>query len=393
MDAIEFASHPLDEVSAGIEQVFVVGTGRCGSTLVSGMLRQHSSILSLSEWFSFISDLGCAIADAFPEGLVSAEQMWAIIGAQLPRQNLMLRHDVVMPEVLYPWNATSQQVEPVPAKAQTPTPRPSHRFNAETGVPAICQVALPHLTDDPDALFDQLQTVVLSLSPAPVGVQYQRIFAWLAQKQGASTWVERSGGGLRILARLRQHFPRARFLHIVRDGADTALSMSQHRGFRFVFAAFQLLEVLGVDPYVSNNRRWEEDLSDEQAALLPERFTKQVFLDFSTPPPMCGHYWSGEICHGLTLLQDMPASKLMTLRYEDILLQAAASCADMLAFILQREVDTLHEEHKAWVALVAAMVRKPTSSWEALPARLREQTDHACQAGMKALAAAGVVYP
>jgi putative sulfotransferase len=393
MDAIEFAAHPLDEVSAGIEQVFVVGTGRCGSTLVSGMLRQHRSILSLSEWFSFVTDLGCAIADAFPEGLVNAAQMWAIVGAQLPRQNLMLRHDVVMPEVLYPWNAASQQAEPGAASAQTSAPRPSHRYNAETGVPAICQVALPHLSHDPDALFEQLQAVVLGLSPAPVGVQYQRIFAWLAQQQGASTWVERSGGGLRILARLRQHFPRARFVHIVRDGADTALSMSQHRGFRFVFAAFQLLEVLGLDPYVSKDRRWEDDLSDEQAALLPERFTKQAFLDFSTPPPMCGHYWSGEICNGLPLLQDLAASQLLTLRYEDILQQAASRCATMLGFILQCEVDQLNQDDKAWVAQVAAMVRKPTSSWDALPARLREQTGHACQAGMKALAAAGVVVP
>jgi hypothetical protein len=108
------------------------------------------------------------------------------------------------------------------------------------------------------------------------------------------------------VARLIQQFPKARFIHIVRNGPDTALSMSRHRGFRFVFAAFQLLEMLGVDPYVSPDRRLEGDLSDEQASLLPEHFCKQAFLDFSTPPPMCGHYWSGEICHGLTLLQALP---------------------------------------------------------------------------------------
>jgi hypothetical protein len=38
--------------------VFVVGTGRCGSTLVSNILRAHPGVLSLSEFFTFITDLG-----------------------------------------------------------------------------------------------------------------------------------------------------------------------------------------------------------------------------------------------------------------------------------------------------------------------------------------------
>ena len=234
----DYLPHRLDQLAQQTGQVFVIGTGRCGSTLLSNMLRQHPQILSLSELFSFVSDLGCAIADAFPEGHVSGPQLWAILAAQLPRQNLMLKHDVAMPEVLYRWQDGNS------------------RFNAQTGVPAISQVCLPHLSDTPDTLFEQLQELVCSLPPAPIGVQYQRVFAWLAEQQGAPVWIERSGGGLRIVARLMQHFPNARFIHIVRNGSDTALSMSQHLGFRFVFAAFQLLEVLGVDPYVHPDRRW-----------------------------------------------------------------------------------------------------------------------------------------
>ncbi len=111
--------------------MFVVGTGRCGSTLLLNMLRLHPHILSLSELFSFISDLGCQVAVAFPQGMIEGEPMWALLAAQLPRQNLMLRHDVAMPEVLYPWRA------------------PASRFNARTGVPAISQVCLPHLSDTP----------------------------------------------------------------------------------------------------------------------------------------------------------------------------------------------------------------------------------------------------
>lgn len=378
-----YSPHRLDTVAANIEQVFVVGTGRCGSTLISNMLRLHPQILSLSELFSFISDLGCQIAETFPPGMIEGERMWALLAAQLPRQNLMLRHDVAMPEVLYPWRD------------------PASRFNAQTGVPAISQVSLPHLSDTPDILFDQLQALVCSLPAAPAGVQYQRVFAWLAEQQQAPIWVERSGGGLRIVARLIQQFPRARFIHIVRNGPDTALSMSRHHGFRFVFGAFQLLEILGADPYVSHDRRWEGDLSDEQASLLPENFTKQGFLDFSTPPPLCGHYWSGEICHGLKLLQTLPPERLLTIRYEDILHKSIPTITSLLHFIRHTldhnsgQIEPLsgNKIDAAWLLQVAQMVRTPTSAWQDLPVRLREQTDHACRTGMAALCEAGIKYP
>lgn len=368
---LSYPAHALDHEN--VEQVFVIGTGRCGSTLLSNMLRLHPNMLSLSELFSFISDLGCDVSRAFPDGLVSGEQVWDILAAHLPRQNLMLKHDVAMPEVLYPWQEAS-------------------RYNAATGVPAISQVCLPHLSQTPDALFDALQLVVCQLPAAPIGVQYQRVFAWLARQYNAPIWLERSGGGLRIVERLLLHFPNARFVHIVRNGPDTALSMSKHRGFRFVFAAFQLLEVLGVDPFVSSDRRWEEDLSDEQAALLPERFTKQAFLEFSTPAPLCGHYWAGEICHGLKLLQDLPAERLLTLRYEDILYAAMPTIASLLCFLRRKPSAELSTGDLAWLTQAAALVKTPTGSAMDLPEKLREQTIHACKPGTAALAASGVQY-
>ena len=97
--------------------VFVVGTGRCGSTLLSQCLRSHPDILSLSETLVFATDLGGRIAEAFPEGEVGGEALWSILGAPHPRQTLMLRHDVMMDEALY-------------------RPGPGRRYTAETGVPA-----------------------------------------------------------------------------------------------------------------------------------------------------------------------------------------------------------------------------------------------------------------
>ena len=350
------------------DQVFVVGTGRCGSTLVSDMLRLHPEVTSLSEVFSFATDLGCRLDAVFPDGPMSAAEVWSNLGTAWPRQSLMLRHDVAMDEVLYPWKGGG-------------------RFNADTGVPAIAQTALPHLSDDPDALYDALRAYVLGLDAAPAGEQYGRVFAWLAARQGGRVWAERSGGSLRIVRRLRRAFPAARFVHIVRDGRNTALSMSKHHGFRMVFAAVQLLEGLGVDPFTSDDRRWEEDLTDELAALLPERFTREAFLALSTPPPLCGHYWSGEIREGLAELSDLGPERLLTLRYEDFLAAPTESATALIAFLRHGAVDT------DWVTRAARKVGTGRSQWQALSARDRDQLEIACAPGFAALAALGLHWP
>lgn len=350
-----------------MDATFIVGTGRCGSTLVSEVLRLHPEVASLSEVFSFATDLGCRIDRVFPTDPMSGPQVWAVLGSAWPRQNLMLRHDVAMDEVLYPW-------------------RGGHRFTAQTGVPAICQAALPHLSADPDTLYDALGSFVRALPTADAGTQYRRVFEWLAERHGARCWAERSGGSLRIVRRLREAFPEARFVHLVRDGRDTALSMSRHAGFRMVFAAFQLVEGLGVDPFESPDRRWESDLSDELAALLPERFTREAFLALDTPPPLCGHYWSGEIRAGLKDLQGLGPDRLLTLRYEDLLAQPADSASRLIAFLRHGEVDP------AWVARAAARVGRGRSQWRTLPERARAQLERACAPGLEALAAQGLTW-
>lgn len=354
-----------------MDQVFVVGTGRCGSTLLSNMFRMHPDIASISEFTSFVTDLGCQVARTFPEGDVDGAWLWQLIATPWPRQNLMLKHDVAMDEVLYPFRENT------------------HRYNADSGVPAILQVTLPHLTNDFEALFAELEPVVKAFSPAPAGVQMQRLFDWLAKRQGATVWVERSGGGLRVVHRLIKHFPRARFLHIVRDGRDTALSMSRHHGFKMVFACFQLLESLGVDPFDSNDRRWEEDLPDDLAALLPERFTRQAFLDFETAPPLCGHYWSGEIMEGLAVLDQLSPDRLLTIRYEDILDKPHEIVTRMIGYVRQNDGSS----EKAFVERAASLVRSPRAQWQKLEPGMREQLELACKPGFAALAERGWVWP
>jgi hypothetical protein len=340
--------------------VFIVGTGRCGSTLLSSMLREHAAVLSLSEFFSFTTDLGGRIRGSFAPGTVDASRFASVVCGTPPKLSLLRRHGLLMDEMLY-------------------RPVPGGRFSAEHGVPALLETTLPHLVPGADALFDEVSAFVATLPPAPMAEQYRSLFGWLTQRCAKRTWVERSGGSLRIVSRLRSAFPEARFVHIVRDGRDAALSMSRHYGFRMALIAVQLTEILGVDPYESPNRDAEQDLPDELVPFLPEHFDAEAFRSYETPPVLCAHYWSGECMAGAVELAAVPAERLLTLRYEDLLARPAAMLERLLTFIDPELVDP------EWTRRVAATVRAPRSTHKDLPPPVLRELSEACRPGFEAL--------
>ncbi len=154
--------------------------------------------------------------------------------------------------------------------------------------------------------------------------------------------MERSGGSLRIVARLARAFPDARFVHLVRDGRDCAVSMSRHFGFRMALVAAQLTEILGVDPYESPDRTWEGDVPDALAAFLPERFDPEAFRRYETAIPLCGHYWAGECAAGVAELA-MVSDRVLVLRYEDLLADPRRVLRSLAQFVVPGPVD------EAWV--------------------------------------------
>ncbi len=171
------------------------------------MLREHPTILSLSEFIGFLGAYGVRLPSVFPSEPIDGAAFWSIIAAINPLTNFAFRHGIAAPEQLYPCDT------------------PSARFTSRTGVPAILVTTLPHLTSDHDALFDVLAAEVASWPQAAIGDHYQRLFGWLAERFGKQTWVERSGTSLRLVEQLLATFPDAKFLHITRDGRDAAISM------------------------------------------------------------------------------------------------------------------------------------------------------------------------
>ena len=99
--------------------VFVVSTGRCGSTMLSNMLRLNPEILSLSEFFSLL------MPDPFPAGELDAAAYWRLLSEPWVFFRHLYRLGLRVPEFLY-------------------VPGPGSRFTAATGIPPILVTALPH---------------------------------------------------------------------------------------------------------------------------------------------------------------------------------------------------------------------------------------------------------
>jgi putative sulfotransferase len=348
---------------------FIVGTARCGSTMMSTMLREHPRVLSLSEFFSFVSDFDRArLAQILSPAPIAGQGFWEFIAEITPLLSLALRHRVEAAESIYPCGS------------------PAARFSRRTGVPGILHVTLPHLTDDPDRLFDLLRDEVCAWPPATMGGHYQHLFDWLAAHFHKGLWVERSGGWLFVVDSFRSMFPQSRFIHIVRDGRDAALSMQEHLGFRLTYAMMSLEDLLGVNPLQSADRSHIARVPTELRPFLPEAFNAEAFRAFRLPLAFFGELWSQWIADGLNGLRELPADRLLTLRYEDFFGDPKRQLDMLAAFLGEDFVDA------DWSSRCAATVRKPRSTWRDLGEEDARLLTAACQPGFAHLEAVGVRY-
>ncbi len=336
----------------------VVGSGRCGSTLLSRILREHPSVLSISEFFATLT----VHEDAFPSDEYDGEEMWKILSASDPYLDALIRDGLLTPELCYPYD--------------------SGRFNPETGVPLISHMTLPMLTDDPDALFDELGAAVTTWPRRPAADHYRALFAFLGERYGRHTVVERSGASLNVVSQLRREFPEARFVHMHRAGPDTALSMSKHAGFRLNALAQHAAKVAGVQS--------KEDLTPEHMPLLPDDlrelfappFNAQRFAQYEIPEVVFGEMWSSMQIEGLAALAELPDGIRTDLRYETLMHSPDEELTRLAAF-LGVPADP------GWLETARGMVDPGRiGQVDRLSPERRAALEEACRPGTEALAAA-----
>jgi hypothetical protein len=110
----------------------------------------------------------------------------------------------------------------------------------------------------------------------------------------------------------------------------------------------------------------------------------EAFTSYDISPSLCGHYWSGEIRRGVELLGALPAERVITLRYEDLLDDPDTTVTRLGEALGRGEVDP------QWHRAAVAMVGRGRSAWRELPTAERRELQHACAPGFAALAEQGL---
>jgi hypothetical protein len=329
---------------------FVVGTGRCGSTLLSRMLAMNGRVLNVFELFS-----GLEPDFRFERRAVSGAELAAQLRLDHPMLTMVMKRGGEVPEVVYPFE------------------NPAARHALGDAVPWALAIAIPRISDRPDALFDELIERVEAAPTRPLAVHYREIFDWLAETHDRTAWIERSGTSIDFLSDLAAFFPDARFVHIHRDGREAALSMREYAVLRVAVA-------------VMNGLAGDIEYTHDELVRLEREdgATIDRLLETRSPIELYGRYWSDQILNGARARTTLPDERFLDVRFETLVTEPARVLTEIADFFdLPRDDGTGRD---AWIDRAAALSRGlPTLRAPALSGSERERLDQACAEAMTTL--------
>lgn len=346
--------------------LFIVSTGRCGSTMLSNMLALHPEVASLSEFLASVVT-PVTEANAYEGAALSGPALWRPLRTPQYHHSLwvkLLQRGIGIDEFRYPLSRLGR--------------------HGKAGIPPLLTMTLPALSDNPDALHDKLGEYVKSLPKSELGAQFFRIFDWLTRRAEKRLWVERSGGSLTLLPFMMQMFPNAKYVHLWRDPRETALSASKFHPIRIERIARDFIKFVGQSLYDVIPPANVGRLPVLYRSLVRPRFDVDAYLRISIPIELFAAPLSGTLNTYLPLLFKLPPERLLHMRYESVLEDPAPELHRFIEFLdpsLERD---------AWVKKAAALVRPNSPKWTELPADERARLDAGCSQGYAALAKFGL---
>ena len=333
--------------------VFIVSTGRCGSTMLSDMVNRHPDMLSLSEFLASLS------SKALRGRRMTGDAMYRRLGTLSPGGRALLANGLQVDEFLYPLG-------------------PEARYRAHEVPPILC-ATLPHLTADHEALWDELSAALRTRGPDTPAAHYRFVFDWLARRFRRRVWLERSGGSLLLVPALARLFPDARFVHLYRDGRDTAISMHRHHYFRLRVQAAQRMAALGIDPFHPFNVPGTSPWMPMLESLRFRFFDAERYRRTEIGLPAFGWFWSGMIERGMRHLDALPPERVLSMRYETVLESPRAEMTRFIRFVAP------DLEDRDWLDLVSAMPRAGRSRLDQFDRATQERLKAACEPGARRL--------
>jgi len=326
---------------------FVVGTGRCGSTLLSRMLATNAKVLNVFELFS-----GLDPRFRFTDRPVPGPELARHLRLDHPMLTMVMRRGGEVPEVVYPFGA------------------PGVRHRLGDPVPWALAIAIPRISDDPDRLFDALLARVEAAPTRPLAQHYRDLFDWLAAQAGKVCWIERSGTSIDYLADLVRFFPEARFVHIHRDGREAALSMREYAVLRVAVAVMN-----GLAGEIEYTHEALERLEREDGPAIDR------LLATRSPIELYGKYWSDQIMSGERARRKLPPEVFLDVRFEDLVTRPVEVLSRITAFLDLPRDDGSGDG--AWIERAAALSHGlPKARAPELPPDERARLDAAVRGAM-----------
>lgn len=294
----------------------IIGSGRCGSTMLSRLIAQEPETLSASESLGHIRSRILRQ----PVTPVTGAQYWAM-QSEPGSGRILLRLGIVPAQFGYPDGG---------------------RYAGDkTKIPPILLITLPAISADPDRLFDQLAERVPRFPVQTIGQHHKMLLDLLADLTGRRRWVERSGGSSFIADPVLAAFTGARVVYLTRNVADTARSMSKHPAFQMWAARHWFHARYGVDPYlprsVAGTGRTPVPSPDElppaMRRLLPDRLTREALQEMGQD--MALFEGLAEHMHGVAeqALADRKPAHLHRVRYEDLVTSPREELAKLGEFL------------------------------------------------------------
>ena len=321
--------------------------------MLSDMVRKHPDLLSVSEFFTSLT------SQAFRGGHLTGERVFRRLNTLSPSGRALLANGLFVDEFLYRLG-------------------PDARDRPEEGSPGM-GATLPHLSDDPELLWDQLSASLRSRGGDSLAAQYRFVFEWLAGHFGKKAWIERSGASLLFVPVLDRLFPGARFVHVFRDGRDTAISMQRHHFFRLRIQAAELLKRIGLDPFHPFNwlgtSPWMPFFERWRFRFFSAKRYRRTKIRLNS----AGWFWSRMIERGSRYLDALPADRVLSMRFESVVEDPRAEMSRFIQFI------GAGFEDRQWLEEVCEMPRKRTPSRHRLSPGERQSLAAACAPGQRIL--------
>ncbi|MEO1028495.1 MAG: sulfotransferase [Pseudomonadota bacterium] len=333
--------------------VFIVGTGRCGSTLMSNLINLHPDILSLSEVFvSFPHN------SLYPRKL-DGERFW----------NMLTHASPVLRKVINPVRS--------PVEFTYPFTPDSPWTMAD--LPACMYMTLPHFTDDPDAVYRAMEPDIRARPMAPLADQYRYWFDWMTEQQGKKLWMERTGNSITMVKALHRLFPDAKFVHIHRDGREVAMSIQKFMPLRLFLHMWKRLRYFGVDLLKTPFRYADSFWIANFAPYFVDHIPADRLLDMEPDIVDVGKFWSAMITGGMKDLARVPSPQVYEMTYADLV----TNPRDTLDGFMEFAAPDL--DRSDWLDKASQLPQRNPAAWQDLPADQIAALEKACAPGMELL--------